>query len=66
MKVIENFETFSESINTPSYDQRFGSYVHCKLGCVENQFWTDQTVWTCLDFKATFKGNLEELLIQRS
>jgi hypothetical protein len=25
-KVIENFETFPESINTPSYDQHFRSY----------------------------------------
>jgi hypothetical protein len=25
-KVIENFETFPESINTPSYDQRIRSY----------------------------------------
>jgi hypothetical protein len=24
--VIDNFETFPESINTPSYDQRFRSY----------------------------------------
>jgi hypothetical protein len=32
MKVIENFEIFPESTNTPSYDQRFRSYGHCKLG----------------------------------
>jgi hypothetical protein len=32
MKVIENFEAFSESINTLSYNQRFRSYDHCKLG----------------------------------
>jgi hypothetical protein len=31
-KVIENFYTFSESINTPSYDQRFMSYSPCNLG----------------------------------
>jgi fructose-1-phosphate kinase PfkB-like protein len=27
-KVIENFETFPESINTPSSDQRFRNYGH--------------------------------------
>jgi hypothetical protein len=27
-KVIENFETLPESINTPSSDQRFMSYGH--------------------------------------
>jgi hypothetical protein len=32
MKVIENFEVFPGRINTPSYDQRFRSYGHCKLG----------------------------------
>jgi hypothetical protein len=32
MKVIENFVTFLESINTPSSNQRFKSYDHCKLG----------------------------------
>jgi hypothetical protein len=29
-------------------------------GAAENQFWTDQVIWTSSDFKATFKGNLEE------
>jgi hypothetical protein len=28
VKVIENFDTFPESANMPSYDQRFGSYGH--------------------------------------
>jgi hypothetical protein len=32
IKVIYNFVTFLESINTPSFDQRFSSYDHCKLG----------------------------------
>jgi hypothetical protein len=27
-KVIENFETFPESTNTPSSDQQFRSYCH--------------------------------------
>jgi hypothetical protein len=31
VKVIENFETFLESTNMPSYDQRFKSYGHWKL-----------------------------------
>jgi hypothetical protein len=28
IKVIENFETFPEIINTPSSDQQFRSYGH--------------------------------------
>jgi hypothetical protein len=32
LKVIDNFGTFPESINTPSYEQQFRSYDHCKLG----------------------------------
>jgi hypothetical protein len=31
MIVIDNFETFLESTNMPSYDQRFRSYGHWKL-----------------------------------
>jgi hypothetical protein len=31
VKVIENFETFPQSTNMPSYDQRFGGYGHWKL-----------------------------------
>jgi hypothetical protein len=31
VKVIENFETFPERTNMPSYDQRFRSYGHWKL-----------------------------------
>jgi hypothetical protein len=31
-KVIDNFDTFPKSTNTPSYAQRFRSYGHCKLG----------------------------------
>jgi hypothetical protein len=62
MKVIENFDTFLESIYTPSYDQQFRSYNHCKLGsAARNQFWTDQAIWTNLDFKSISKGNLEQL-----
>jgi hypothetical protein len=33
IKVIVIFETFPESINTPSYNQGFRSYDFCKLGC---------------------------------
>jgi hypothetical protein len=33
MKVIDNFEAFPESTNTPPFDQQFRSYDHCKLGC---------------------------------
>jgi hypothetical protein len=62
MKVIENFQTIPENINTPLYGQQFRSYDHCKLGgAAGKQFWADQAIWTCLDFKATSKGNLEEL-----
>jgi hypothetical protein len=32
VKVIENFETFSESTNTLSSNQRFRSYGHWKVG----------------------------------
>jgi hypothetical protein len=32
LKVIQNFETFLESMNMPSYDQQFRSYDHCNLG----------------------------------
>jgi hypothetical protein len=31
-KVIDNFEAFPESANTPSYAPLFRSYGHCKLG----------------------------------
>jgi hypothetical protein len=31
IKVIENFETFPESTNMPSYAQQFRSYGHWKL-----------------------------------
>jgi hypothetical protein len=31
-KVVDNFYIFSESIDTPSYDQRFRSNDLCKLG----------------------------------
>jgi hypothetical protein len=34
VKVIENFETFPKSANTPSSDQQFKSYGHWKLGKV--------------------------------
>jgi hypothetical protein len=36
IKVIENLETFPESINTPSYEQWFNSYDLYKLGCCWN------------------------------
>jgi hypothetical protein len=50
-KVIENFYTFPESINTPSYHQRFRCYDLCNLGCCWKfpVFWTDQLsgwMWT--------------------
>jgi hypothetical protein len=42
MRVIENFEPFPESTNTPPSNQRFRSYDHCKLGVAAgNQLWTD-------------------------
>jgi hypothetical protein len=33
--VIDNFETFSKSLNTPSYDQQFRSYDQYKLGVLD-------------------------------
>jgi hypothetical protein len=36
MRVIENFKTFPESMNTSSSDQRFRSYGHWKLGVLPN------------------------------
>jgi hypothetical protein len=46
-KVIYNFETFPKSINTPSYDQRFRSYDHCKLGGVRSgQIKLSGQIWT--------------------
>jgi hypothetical protein len=32
----------------------------------ENQFWSDQAIWTSLDFKPTSKGMQGKLQIQRS
>jgi hypothetical protein len=37
-KVVDNFETFSESTNTTSYDPQFRSYGFCKLLCCWNLF----------------------------
>jgi hypothetical protein len=55
MKVIENFETFLESTNTPSHDQWFRSYDHYKLGVLleinsgqiklSGQIWTLRPLW---------------------
>jgi hypothetical protein len=44
MKVIDNFDIFPESTNTPSYDPRFRSYDHCNLGVLLEipSFWTEQ------------------------
>jgi hypothetical protein len=62
MKVIENFGTFPKRENTPSYDQRFMSYDHCKLGGVAGNSWfLDRAgISTNLDFKPTSNGELEE------
>jgi hypothetical protein len=51
IKVIENFETFLESTNTPSYNQWFRSYNHCKLGVllleiISGQIKLSGQVWT--------------------
>jgi hypothetical protein len=65
MKVIENFETSPESINTPSYDQWFRSYDHYKLGVLleinsgqiklSGQFWTlrplPRKIWKNSEYK---------------
>jgi hypothetical protein len=51
IEVIENFNTFPESIIKPSYDQRLRNYDHCKLGVLLEilGFWTKQLsgqIWT--------------------
>jgi hypothetical protein len=58
MKVVENFETFPESISTPSYDQWFGSYNLCKLGCYWKfpVFWIDRDTYANLRFELTYNG----------
>jgi hypothetical protein len=57
-------------MDTPLYDQWFRSYDHYNSGggggAAGNLLWTDQTVWTSLDFKPTSKGILWELLIPKS
>jgi hypothetical protein len=60
-KVVENFEAFPESSNTPSYDQRCRSYDLCMLR-VLLKFSSEQNqdTWTILEFKPTSKGKLEE------
>jgi hypothetical protein len=60
MKVIENLDTLPESINTPSYDQRFRSHDLCKLGCCWKfpVFWTDRDTYTNLRFELIYIGEL--------
>jgi hypothetical protein len=64
MKVIDNFETFPESIDAPSYDQQFRSYDHCNFGgggVAGNSWFLDRTaISTNLDFKTNSNGELEE------
>jgi hypothetical protein len=62
MKVIENFETFLERINTPSYDQWFRSYDHCKLGGVAGNSWflDRAAISTNLNVKPTSNRELDE------
>jgi hypothetical protein len=60
-KVLDNFDIFPESIDTPSYDQWFRSYDFCKLGgAAEIYFWIEQDNWTNLEFEQTSNGKLEE------
>jgi hypothetical protein len=60
-KVVDNFNIFLKSIDTPSYDQQFKSYDFCKLGAAaEIYFWTEQDNWINLEFKPTSNGKLEE------
>jgi hypothetical protein len=66
MKVIENFETFPESINTPSSYQRFRSYDHCKLGVLLKIISGQMYCLDKLDFKATSKGNMDKLRTPKS
>jgi hypothetical protein len=67
-KIVDNFDIFQESMETPSYDQRIRSYDLRKLRVLPEflVFMTDQATWTNLDFKPTYKGKLEEPWIQRS
>jgi hypothetical protein len=61
-KVVDSFDIFPESIDTSSSDQQFKSYDLCKFGVLLefSVFRTDQAIWTNLDFKDTFIGQLEE------
>jgi hypothetical protein len=61
-KLVDNFLNFPFITHTLEYNRQKRSYDRWKSGgAAGNQFWIDQTVWTILDFNATFKGNLEEL-----
>jgi hypothetical protein len=62
IKMVDNFDIFPESIDTPSYDQQIRSYDLYKLGVLPEfpVFRTDQATWTNLDFKPTSNGELEE------
>jgi hypothetical protein len=63
IKVIENFESFPESINTPSYHQRFRSYGHCKLGVLleisSAEIQLSGQVWTLRPFSKEISKNSE-------
>jgi hypothetical protein len=61
--IVDDIHSFTMDIYTPSSDQWFRSDNHYKSGggAAENQFWTDQVIWTSSDLKATSKGNMEEL-----
>jgi hypothetical protein len=58
VKVIKNFKTFPESINTPSSDQQFRNFGHWKLG--EVLVLDRSAIWTILGFKPISNGNLKK------
>jgi hypothetical protein len=63
VKVIDNFETFPESINMSSSDQQFKSYDHCKLGVLleinSGQIKLSGQIWTLSPLPKELWGNFE-------
>jgi hypothetical protein len=63
VKVIDNFETFPESINTFPSDQQFKSYDHCKLRVLleinSGQIKLSGQIWTLSPLPKELWGNFE-------
>jgi hypothetical protein len=59
MEVIENFETFPESINTPASNQRFRNYGKVRGGVSSGQIELSGLIWTLSPLPSEIWGNLE-------